>query len=227
MCPRYILSDNGTEFKNQLMNDILQQLGINHTFSTPYHCQSNGTLKGFHMYLKPTLKKLCENDPDNLDQYLNQVLSSYHVTPHLAIGETPFFFVYVKDPNLPLHELLESMQCFHGNPDSGHLNPEMHCLALAIAKKTLDGNRFRNAQKTTDHLAPNFQVGDRVYFKNKQPSKWYLKWRAKYRIVHIECDGHYLPIENQATGKTQSCNVKDVMHEPPVELWNLAEQGNS
>ena len=28
MCPRYILSDNGTEFKNSLMDQVLQQLGI-------------------------------------------------------------------------------------------------------------------------------------------------------------------------------------------------------
>ena len=27
MCPRYILSDNDTEFKNQLMDKVLQQLG--------------------------------------------------------------------------------------------------------------------------------------------------------------------------------------------------------
>ena len=29
MCPRYILSDNGTQFKNQLMEQVLQQLWIN------------------------------------------------------------------------------------------------------------------------------------------------------------------------------------------------------
>ena len=28
MCPQYILLDNGTEFKNDLMDKILQQLGI-------------------------------------------------------------------------------------------------------------------------------------------------------------------------------------------------------
>ena len=28
MCPQYILSDNGTEFKNSLMDQVLQQLGI-------------------------------------------------------------------------------------------------------------------------------------------------------------------------------------------------------
>ena len=94
----------------------------------------------------------------------------------------------------------------------------MHCFVIAIAKKTLDENRLKNAQKSTDYMQPSFQVGDRVYFKNKQPGKWDLKWRARYRIVHIECHRHYLHIKNQATGKTRSCNVKDVVHVVPVEL---------
>ena len=59
MCPWYILSDNGTEFKNSLMDQVLQQLGIDRIFSAPYHPQSNGKLEVFHKYLKPTLKKLC------------------------------------------------------------------------------------------------------------------------------------------------------------------------
>ena len=65
MCPHFILSDNGTEFNNKLMDNVLQQLGIDHTFSAPYHPQSNRKLEVFHKYLKPTLKKLCEKDPDN------------------------------------------------------------------------------------------------------------------------------------------------------------------
>ena len=32
MCPRYILSDNGTEFKNNLMDQVLKQLGIERIF---------------------------------------------------------------------------------------------------------------------------------------------------------------------------------------------------
>ena len=40
------------------------------------------------------------------------------------------------------------MQCFLGDPDSGMLNLETHRLALAIAMKTLDENRFTATQKT-------------------------------------------------------------------------------
>ena len=171
MCPRYILSENDIEFKNNLMDQVLKQLGIDRIFSASYYPQSNDKLKVFHKYLKPTLKKLCEKDPSNWDKYINQVLASYRVTPNLATAEMPLFLVYVRDPNLPLHQLLEPMQWFLGDPDSGMLTFEAHSLTLAIAKKTLDKNHFKTAQKTMDSTPPSFKIGDRVYFKNKQPGK--------------------------------------------------------
>ena len=39
-----------------------------------------------------------------------------------------------------------------------------------------------------------------------------------------EHDGHFLHIENQATGKVCSYNVKDVVLEPPVEFWDIDTQ---
>ena len=104
------------------------------------------------------------------------------------------------------------------------LNLEVHRLTLAIAKKMLDENCFNTAQKTMDRTPPSFNIGDRVYFKNKQPSKWDLKRRPRYRIVQIEHNRHFLHIENQAAGKVQSCNMKDVVLEPPVEFWNRGTQ---
>ena len=140
------------------------------------------------------------------------------------MAESPFFLVYGRDTNFPLHQLLEPMQCFLGDPDSGMLNLETQRLALAIAKKTLDENRFTAAQKTMAQDKLTFQIGEHVYFKNKWPGKWDLKWRPGYRIVCIECNGHFIHIKNQATGKIQSCNVTDIILEPPIEFWNIETQ---
>ena len=64
------------------------------------------------------------------------------------MAESPFFLVYGRYPNLPLHQILEPMQHFLDDLDSGMLNLETHRLALAIAKKTLDENRFTATKKT-------------------------------------------------------------------------------
>ena len=74
MCPRYILSDNGTGFKNNLMDQVLKQLGTERIFSAPYHPQSNNKLEVFHKYLKPTLKnsvkKTCQTGINILTKFL-------------------------------------------------------------------------------------------------------------------------------------------------------------
>ena len=107
----------------------------------------------FHKYLKPTLKKIGEKDPANWNKYINQVLASYRVTPNPAMAETPFFLVYGRNPNLPLHQLLEPMQRFLGDPEFGLLNLEAHCLAPAIAEKTVDEitSELHRKQQTQKH----------------------------------------------------------------------------
>ena len=116
----------------------------------------------FQKYLKPTLKKLCEKDHYNWDKYIKQVLASYQETPNPATPAKPFFLVYGRDPNLSHHQLLELPQPFLGDTDSGCLDLKSHHLALAKAKKTLDENQFKHAQKTTNCTPSNFKVNDSV-----------------------------------------------------------------
>ena len=150
------LIHSGTEFKNSLMDQVQQQLGIDRIFSAPYHPPSNGKLEVFHKYLKPSLKTLCEKDPWNWDKYLNQVLTRYRTTPNLAEAESPFVLVYGRDPYLPLHQLLEPKQCFLGDADSGKLNLEIHRLALAIAKKDTGWKRIYSYSKDSSKRQTSF-----------------------------------------------------------------------
>ena len=71
-------------------------------------------------------------------------------------------------------------------------------------ENTRMNNCFRTGQKTMDREPPSFKIGDRVYFKNKQPGKWDLKMETWIRdCPYWACNGHYLQIENQATGKNK------------------------
>ena len=53
-----ILSDNGTEFKNKLMEEVSKELGVEYKiYSPPYRPQSNGRIKSFHYFLKACIAK--------------------------------------------------------------------------------------------------------------------------------------------------------------------------
>ena len=53
-----ILSDNGTEFKNKLFEQVAKELGVEHKLYTPpYHPASNGQIEGFHAFLKACIAK--------------------------------------------------------------------------------------------------------------------------------------------------------------------------
>ena len=50
---RKILSDNGTEFKNSLFEEIAKQLVVDCKIYSPvYRPQANGRIEGFHKFLK-------------------------------------------------------------------------------------------------------------------------------------------------------------------------------
>ena len=53
-----ILSDNGTEFKNQLFEKVARELGVKHKiYTAPYRPSSNGHIEGFHNFLKACISK--------------------------------------------------------------------------------------------------------------------------------------------------------------------------
>ena len=53
-----ILSDNGTEFKTKLMEEVGKELGVEYkVYSPPYRPQSNGRIESFHYFLKACVAK--------------------------------------------------------------------------------------------------------------------------------------------------------------------------
>ena len=48
-----MLSDNDTEFKNKIFQQVAKELGLEYKLYTPpYHPASNGRIEGFHAFLK-------------------------------------------------------------------------------------------------------------------------------------------------------------------------------
>jgi hypothetical protein len=76
--PVSILSDDGTHFRNQLLQSLEYKIGINHIFSTPYHPQSNGVIERCNATFIPQIAKLQDMEHNNWDEYLDAVVFAYN-----------------------------------------------------------------------------------------------------------------------------------------------------
>ena len=155
MYPRYILSDNRTEFKNSLMDQVLQQLGIDRIFSAPYHPQSNGKLQVFYKYLKPKLKKLCEKRPIQLGQILES--SSCQLQNHTKLGycRNTILFGIWKGSKSTLAPTVTAYEMFSGRSWFQNVEPRSTQASISFSKENPTWKQIQNCPK--DH-GPNTTI---------------------------------------------------------------------
>ena len=53
-----LVSDQGSHFCNKLMTSLLNQFGVNHKISTPYHPQTNGEAEVSNRQIKNILERM-------------------------------------------------------------------------------------------------------------------------------------------------------------------------
>ena len=56
-CPKFILQDNWTEFRNEQLMSMFDSLGIKYIYSNPYYPKGNSGIENVHNFLKCTKPK--------------------------------------------------------------------------------------------------------------------------------------------------------------------------
>ena len=89
-----ILSDNGTEFKNKVFEQVAKELGVVYKIYTPpSHPASNGRIEGFHAFLKACKSK--HRTPQlRWDDLLPLACAAYNFMPNEHSKESPFFLMF-------------------------------------------------------------------------------------------------------------------------------------
>ena len=110
-----MLSDNGTEFKNKIFEQVAKELGVEYKLYTPpYHPASNGRIEGFHAFLKACIAKHVVPQLE-WDVLVPLACAAYNFIPNEHSKESPFFLMFGRDPVLPLNMLLGPKMKYLGN----------------------------------------------------------------------------------------------------------------
>ncbi|KAK7091587.1 hypothetical protein V1264_009251 [Littorina saxatilis] len=105
--PEEILTDLGTQFVSECMEEVNRLLSIRHLTTTPYHPMCNGLVEKFNATLKSTLKKLCSEQPRQWHRYINALLFAYREVPQESTGFSPFELMYGRTVRGPMQILKE------------------------------------------------------------------------------------------------------------------------
>jgi hypothetical protein len=86
-----LVSDNGTQFTSSEFKNFLNNHGVHHKLSAPYHPATNGQAERVVQIVKNKLKTLNvdDNNNNNLEIKLQNILLNYRQTPHATTKKSP------------------------------------------------------------------------------------------------------------------------------------------
>ncbi|CAF1313731.1 unnamed protein product [Didymodactylos carnosus] len=157
--PRKIITDQGTHFKNELMEKIALLMGFKHAFATTYHPQTNGQVERFNATFYPQLAKLHDDNLNNWDEYLPACIFAYNTGLHSTTGYSPFQLMFAREPILPFDSPTSTITLTKPN-DYWTQITQLTKVYRRIHQQQLSKQRYD--QQRAD---PTYKPGDLVFIK--------------------------------------------------------------
>ena len=97
--PAEILTDQGREFVNQIVDDLIKSIGIEHTITSSYHPRTDGLCERYNQTLIRSLRKHADENKLNWHKWLPYCLMAYRDTIQSSTGFTPYQLLFGRDMN--------------------------------------------------------------------------------------------------------------------------------
>ena len=209
-----ILTDNGTEFRNALFEEVATRLGVRYRpYSPPYHPQSNGRIEGFHRFLKAAITKHIAGTIE-WDEVVDMACAAYNFMPNENSKESPFFLMFGRDPILPLNQLLKPRIRYMGD-EKGLLSLESLQRVYQLAVKNLELARSKYDRETSNKREVVVTSGTRVMIKDHTAGPWEPKYKGDYRVVRSFAS--QVELKPVGGGKIRRAHITDLKYVLPAD----------
>ena len=209
-----ILTDNGTEFKNKMWEEVYKLLRTQHSVTPIYSPQCNGRIEGFHRFLKATVGKQIQKGLE-WDDLVWKATSAYNFFPTESSGISPFFLMFGCEAAAK-HMLLAEESTKYVGDNEGILNLKLmqqlyHVVAYNLAKSRTarDGNRILKRK----NFKPKHLKRNGLVLVRDHTSKAFEPKAIDHHIVDFCGKNQVLVKDNY--GNKKKVHVKDVK---PIEM---------
>lgn len=217
--PKSVVSDNGKQFRSELMAQLHKLLGVKPIFSSPYHPQGNSRVERLHSTLKSSLRKVCAEKPRDWHRYIAPTLFALREMPSDRTGFSAFELIYGRQIRGPLSVLRDLWE------DSSNEPEERECMKYIFElRKKLKETWEIAAKNSTKSSAQyksyfdlksqdrKFVVGDEVLLLLPSSNKKLLMaWKGPYKVVGVKNRINYL-IDQDGTINLYHANLLKMYH---------------
>ena len=100
--PARLLSDRGTSFTSNIIEELCKILGVQQLWTMPYHLQTNGLVERSHQTIMCMIGKLGEDKKANWPSHLAEIVHAYNSTRSTVTGYSPHYLMFGGWPRLPV-----------------------------------------------------------------------------------------------------------------------------
>ena len=208
-----ILTDNGSEFKNKMWDEVFKRLKMEHRVTPIYSPQCNGHIEGFHRFLKACIGKQLQQGLE-WDDLVWKATAAYNFFPTESSGFSPFFLMYGHEANAK-HMILAKESTKYLGDNEGILNVQLMMKLLQVVAYNLaksrtarDGNRLKRKNFRPRHIKINHPV-----LVRNHTAKPFEARSNDYICIGFKGNNRILVKDNH--GKITKVNRKDVT---PIEM---------
>ncbi|OMJ23900.1 hypothetical protein AYI69_g4825 [Smittium culicis] len=91
--PAEIISDRGTQFTSEVLEEYLEIQKVKHNLTSAYHPMSNGKTERANGVIGAALNKLAYRHKNKWDAYLDQAVWATRIWKHSVTKISPYFLV--------------------------------------------------------------------------------------------------------------------------------------
>jgi hypothetical protein len=194
-CPRYIISDRGSSWLNELFQNFIKlgNLNIMHIKTSPYRPNCNEATELRNLHIIRHLRAYCDNT-EEFDKFLPSIACANNAIHNVTLQTSPYFFLYGINFKWPFETALTTTE--QSIRDMTPRGLEFIAERLQVMRKIVQEN-VKEVRQETERIKnvgasiPDFQEGDRVFveetvahstrLRNKKHS---LRYAGPFIVIH-------------------------------------------